>query len=624
VARRGVLRRLGCAWTLAALGATASWSADHAPAAGPVFLAQAPGPVLAQAPPPRQQPRLISLDFKDADINNVLRILAEFSGLNIVASEDVKGKVTVRLQNVPWQQALDSVVRAAKLAYVQEGNIIRIDRLENLTSEAEAQFRADQREVEIQERREEAKRRLEKEERARKAAEEETEFKKREREFRLEQELRKAEAEAERARLEAEFLAAPLVEEVITLKYAHVGRKRATKIDFLDDKFITEERPGIEETIRGGAVPGAPPGAVRGLLSPRGELTTDARTNSLIVRDIPENLAKLKEFIAKVDRPTAAILIEARVVELSKRDARSLGVVWGGVFTPRTGQDSPVVDVRGTGPLSDPTAPGARPSSAAIFPAPFPAITGFAANPFGVAIGWLASNFALDIQLQALEGEGRARVVASPSLMTLDNEPATLASGTKFPIIATTVVAGAQQASVEFRDVTTRIQVTPRVIPGENRLSLGIAVKRETLQDVVTAGSLIAPVVNTRNAVTQAEIPDGGTIVLGGLREENTSNEQQGVPWLRKIPFFGWLFKNDLTEALRTELVVFLTAKVVERPGQAGVPPAEIPVTPGAPAPPGRTGQAPEPRAPAGAVSSGTPAAVARPTFQSEIEVGGR
>jgi type IV pilus assembly protein PilQ len=617
VARRGVLRRLGCAWTLAALGATASWSADRAPAAGPVLLAQAPGPVLAQAPPPRQQPRLISLDFKDADINNVLRILAEFSGLNIVASEDVKGKVTVRLQNVPWQQALDSVVRAAKLAYVQEGNIIRIDRLENLTSEAEAQFRADQREVEIQERREEAKRRLEEQERARKAAEEEAEFRKREREFKLEQEQRKAEAEAERVRLEAEFLAAPLVEEVITLKYAHVGRKRATQIDFFTDQVITAERAGIEETIRGGAVPGAPPGAVRGLLSPRGELTTDARTNSLIVRDIPENLAKLKEFIAKVDRPTPAILIEARVVELSKRDARSLGVVWGGVFTPRTGQDSPIVDVRGA-------SPGSPPGTAVNLPAPFPAITGFAANPFGIAIGWLASNFALDIQLQALEGEGRARVVSSPSLMTLDNEPATLASGTKFPIISLTSVAGAQQASVTFQDVTTRLQVTPRVIAGENRLTLGIAVKRETVQDVVTAGTLTAPVVNTRNAVTQAEIPDGGTIVLGGLREENTSNEQQGVPWLRKIPVFGWLFKNDLTEALRTELVVFLTAKVVERQGQAGVPPAEIPVTPGAPTPPGRTGQAPEPRAPSGAVSSGTPAAVTRPTFQSELEVGGR
>src|SRR5262249_59824571 len=117
-------------------------------------------PTVAERAGKQQGPRLISLDFKDADINNILRILAEFSGLNIVTSDDVKGKVTVKLQNVPWQQALDSVVRAAKLGYVQEGNIIRVDKLENLTKEAEAQFKAEQREVEIQQRRKEAELRV--------------------------------------------------------------------------------------------------------------------------------------------------------------------------------------------------------------------------------------------------------------------------------------------------------------------------------------------------------------------------------------------------------------------------------------------------------------------------------
>src|SRR4029453_6061338 len=117
-------------------------------AGGPVLLAQLRAPIVAQAAGAQPRPRLISLDFKDADINNILRILAEFSGLNIVTSDDVKGKVTVKLQNVPWQQALDPVVRAAKLAYVQEGNIIRVDKLENLTKEAEAPFKAEQLESE--------------------------------------------------------------------------------------------------------------------------------------------------------------------------------------------------------------------------------------------------------------------------------------------------------------------------------------------------------------------------------------------------------------------------------------------------------------------------------------------
>src|SRR5215813_12559991 len=156
VARRGVLVLLGCAWFFALAGAVRAGEVTGRP----VLLAQLRAPLVAQAPAPQQRPRLISLDFKDADINNILRILAEFSGLNIVSSDDVKGKVTVKLANVPWQQALDSVVRAAKLAYVQEGNIIRVDKLDNLTKEAEAQFKAEQREVEIQQRRKEAELRV--------------------------------------------------------------------------------------------------------------------------------------------------------------------------------------------------------------------------------------------------------------------------------------------------------------------------------------------------------------------------------------------------------------------------------------------------------------------------------
>lgn len=624
MARRGVVLLLGCAWTLVAVWATAPAAAGPASSDQPVLLAQARVPIVAQAQPPRQQPRLISLDFKDADINNILRILAEFSGLNIVTSEDVKGKVTVRLQNVPWQQALDSVVRAAKLAYVQEGNIIRVDRLENLTRESEAQFRSDQREVEIQQRRSEAKLRLEEQETAKKVAEQKAEFERKKAEFefeiqrkRVEAETeaarRKAEAEAEESKRRAEFEALPVVEEVITLKYAHVGKKRATKIDFFTDQVITEERPGIEETIRGASTPGAP--AAKGLLSPRGEMTVDPRTNSLIIRDVPPNLAKIKEFIAKVDRPTAPIQIEARIVEITKDDARSLGIVWGGAFTPRTGQNSPIVDVRGA-------APGTR-STVVNAPPPTPAIVG-GAIPFGLALGWLASNFALDIQLNALEVEGRARVVSSPSLMTMDNEPANIAAGQKFPIISVQVVGGAQQAQVQNVDVTTRLQVTPRIIQGEGKIAIGIAVKRDTIAGTVTAAGLTAPIVNTRNTVTQAEIPDGGTIVISGLRESNESNKEEGVPWLRRIPVLGWLFKNDLTEARRSELVIFLTAKVVQGSGQAAATPEEIPAAPGAPAPPGPTGKDPAPRTPLPAVSSARPQPESRPAPQPVVELGGR
>ncbi len=537
----------------------------------PVLLAQLRAPIVAQAAGGLQRPRLISLDFKDADINNILRILAEFSGLNIVTSEDVKGKVTVKLQNVPWQQALDSVVRAAKLAYVQEGNIIRVDKLENLTKEAEAAFKAEQREVEISQRRKEGDLRLAEQERAAALARQEFEVK----------------------RLQLEGLLAPLVEEVVKLKYGHVGIKRVQSIDFFTDTITTFEEKGVEDAISGGLK--KEEGKPAGMLSPRGQLTVDQRTNSLIVRDIPDNMVKIKAFLEKVDRPAASVLIEARLVEMSRTDARSLGVIWGGAWTPRTSSNGPIVDLRGAppgGPISGETAGAATPTTAANFPAQLGRLLA-GATPFGLGMGWLASNFALDIQLQALEGQRRARILSSPSLLTVDNQPATVASGQKFPIISLTSVQGAQQASITFQDVTTRLQVTPRVV-AEDRLVLTIAVKDEIEQERITTAFLIAPVVATRQTITQADIADGGTVVISGLRQEAFQNDEKGIPWLSKIPVLGWLFKNDLTESVRRELVVFLTAKIVANPGQAGLaPPAALPAAPGMPAPPGPSGQAP-------------------------------
>ena len=593
VARRGVLVLLGCAWTFALAGAAGGGGVTGSP----VLLAPLRAPIVAQTGGAQQRPRLISLDFKDADINNILRILAEFSGLNIVTSDDVKGKVTVKLQNVPWQQALDSVVRASKLAYVQEGNIIRVDKLENLTKEAEAAFKAEQREVEISQRRKEADLRLAEQERAAALARQEFDVK----------------------RKQLEDLLAPQVEEVIKLRYGHVGVKRVQTIDFFTDSITTTEEKGVEDAITGGIK--KEEGKSAGMLSPRGSLTIDQRTNSLIVRDIPDNLAKIKNFIDKVDRPAPSVLIEARLVEMSRTDARSLGVIWGGAWTPRTSSTGPVIDLKGAppgGPVSGAAPSATTPTTAANFPASLGTLLA-GTNPFGLGLGWLASNFALDIQLQALEGQRRARILSSPSLLTVDNQPATVASGTKFPIISLTAVQGTQQASITFQDVTTRLQVTPRVV-GDGRIVLSIAVKDEVATERINTNFLIAPVVATRNTITQADIADGGTVVIAGLRQEAFQNDERGIPWLSKIPVLGWLFKNDLTETGRRELVVFLTAKVVSSPGQAGVTPPALPAAPGVPAPPGPSGQAPTTTVPKTVSTPAIPAA-SGPSGQAPVTI---
>jgi type II secretory pathway component GspD/PulD (secretin) len=156
-------------------------------------------------------------------------------------------------------------------------------------------------------------------------------------------------------------------------------------------------------------------------------------------------------------------------------------------------------------------------------------------------------------------------------------------------------VQGAQQASITFQDVTTRLQVTPRVV-GDGRIVLNIGVKDEVETERINTPFLIAPIVATRQTVTQADVVDGGTVVISGLRQEAFQNDERGVPWLSKIPVLGWLFKNDLTETVRRELVVFLTAKVVTSPGQAAAPADLMPASPGTPAPlapPGPSGQAP-------------------------------
>ena len=520
--------------------------AAEAPAPTPApQVAQTPQAPAAPAPAgqARRQNKLISMDFKDADINNLLRILAEFSGVNIVSGEDVKAKVTVRLNNVPWDQALDAVVKGARMAYVREGNIIRVDKLENLSKEAEAQIKLERAAAESELQQAQVRAELERIKRQR------------------ELEEARARAEGVKAR-EEERQQAPLAEETIHLKNAHVGTRKVELISFFRDSVREEERKGVEESVKP-------------LLTSRGSVLIDERTNSLTVRDIPDNLERIKKFIETVDKPVPTIQIDARIVEINRSDALTLGVQWGGVFTPDTGRNNPVVNVQGT--------QGASSTSALNFPAGNPSNFPLAAGSLGLAVGIIASNFHLDVALQALEAEGKAEVISRPSVVTLENQPATVASGQNIPVISVLVVGGAQQANVTFRDVTTRIQVIPRTTP-DKKIHLTIGLKKEDLITFVEAAGLKAPQTSKQEAVTNLLLEDGQTGVIGGLQVAKKNRNEQRVPFLGRIPILGWLFKNRLDEGEAREMMIFVTARILEGPPKGAMsPPSESPSPAGKP-----------------------------------------
>ncbi len=527
--------------------------------ASPPQAAAAPAPQVAQTPqapapqpstptpaPParRNQAKLISMDFKDADINNLLRILAEFSGVNIVSGEDVKAKVTVRLNNVPWDQALDAVVKGAKMAYVREGNIIRVDKLDNLSKEAEGQIKLEQAEEEFKSRQEERRIQIESQ---RKRAQIEIEGLQKKTDL----ENREREAKTREVEQKQAFNEAPLAEETIHLKNAHVGTRKVELISFFRDQVREEERKGVEE-------------GVKPLLTSRGSVLIDERTNSLTMRDLPDNLERIKKFIETVDRPTPLIQVDARIVQINRSDALTLGVQWGGVFTPDTGRNNPVVNVQGT--------QGASSTSALNFPAGSPSNFPLAGGSLGLAVGVIASNFRLDAALQALEAEKKVQIISRPSVVTQENQPATVASGESIPIISVLVTGGAGQPQVSFKDVTTRIQVIPRTTP-DKKIHLRVGLKKEDLIEILQAAGQLAPRTSKQEVVTNLLLEDGQTGVIGGLQVESKTQDERGIPFLKRIPILGWLFKNHLDEGQVQELMIFLTARIIEGPSKGAAPP---------------------------------------------------
>jgi len=408
----------------------------------------------------------ISLDFQDAEISSVLRLIADVSGLNMVVGESVKAKVTLKLLNVPWDQALDLILKLNNLGQIREGNILWIDTLANITK------------------------------------------------------LRDDAAKAKDANLKAE----DLVTRIMYLNYADAAKS----VD-----------------------------VAKSNLSTRGEIKIDSRTNSLVVRDIADNLAKVEKIVRDLDQRTPQVQIEARIVQASKAFARGLGIQWGISGMTGTRNRLSTEGGHGQGPITvNLGASGAAFTQASDFLVNLPSLV-VPSSTFGLMIGkFLGTSGTLDMRLSAGESLGLSKVVSAPKIITIDNKPAKIEQGSQIPF-ATTSLQGTQTT---FVDATLTLNVTPHVILHANTVRLEIKATKNSPGPPVAAGTTILK----KEATTEILLRDGETTVLGGIFEELRTDDMSGIPWFNRIPFLGWLFKNERVVVSQSELLIFVTPTILK------------------------------------------------------------
>jgi type IV pilus assembly protein PilQ len=268
----------------------------------------------------------------------------------------------------------------------------------------------------------------------------------------------------------------------------------------------------------------------------------DERTNTIIVTDIPNRVEAVDELIATLDTQAPQVMIEARIVETSKTYSRDLGVVWG-------------TQIRADASTGTSTGIAGLHNASARYALNLPGDGG--ASTLGFSFGNIVDSFTLDLALNALETEGRGRIISAPKIATQNNERAEIEQGTRIPITNTT----ATEIQVEFVSASLLLQVTPQ-ITAEGTVVLDVMVENNSPDFVNTAGGI--PSIRTQRAQTKVLVSDGGTTVIGGIFVVNEGDSEVGVPWFRKVPVFGWLFRTQSIQKENRELLIFLTPKIMK------------------------------------------------------------
>jgi type IV pilus assembly protein PilQ len=433
------------------------------------------------APGRRYSGRRIDLDFKDADIHNILRLLAEVGGVNVVTSDDVSGSITIRMRNVPWDQALDVVLQAKGLGMVRRGNLIRVAPLATLEKEREAAI----------------------------------------------------------ARRKQQEQLAPLETRLIPVSYATAQNMRPQ---------------------------------VKDMLSDRGSVSIDERTNVLIVRDIAENLNDAEELVRTLDTQTPQVLIEARIVEATSQYNRDVGIQWGGDLSFNSASGNPTGlafpynmgvaggaydrianDTMGLNPFAVDVVP---PNYAVNLPA---VVQGGQGGAVGLTLGSVGGNINLNVRLSAAESIGTVRIISSPRILTLDNHKAHIAQGTLIPYSQ----VSAQGVNTAFQEAKLQLEVKPHVT-ADGSVSMHVKITRDE-PDFTQTGPRGDPMILKREAETDLLIQDGHTAVIGGIYTRNTGRNINQVPFFGDIPLLGALFQRRRMRDDRNELLIFLTPRIVNR-----------------------------------------------------------
>jgi len=430
----------------------------------------------------------LSLNFQNIEVRALLQVIADFTNFNVVTSDTVTGNVTLRLKDVPWDQALDIILQAKNLGLRKSGNVILIAPKDELNAKEKIEL----------------------------------------------------EAKQQIAALE------PVRTQSFQLNYAKAAD-------------IANGLTG--QTTSGGS------GTASRILSPRGSVVFETRTNQLFVSDIPSKLEEVQALIAKIDIAVRQVLIESRIVIADDSFGRSLGVRLGAADLRGTrgglpgygiGGDTRVTVGGNLNAVAGQTlqsSGGAGANDTQFVNLPATGENGFNPATFALSLFGASANRFLNLEISALEADGKGKVVSSPRVVTADQQKALIEQGEELPY---QVATSSGATSLQFRKANLKLEVTPQVTP-EGNVILDVDVTKDSVGRATAAGFAI----NTKHVKTQVLVENGGTVVIGGIFEQNDREDITKVPFLGDVPYLGNLFKTRTTSSSKTELLIFLTPKIV-------------------------------------------------------------